>query len=220
MQLYWDNQGADAHWTTLEGNWWTDENHTEQASSLPAAGDSIRFDADHGSLPDTGPASATQFGDLVSPSGHLILPPNVHLAAGASIVVANGGLSVPDNFVCAGAMLLQAAGGIGLNPGWKVNGGAAGGTISLQGGGGDVTVGAPDQTSQIKRYASVIVQAEFAIDLSAMGDSQVTGAWTIAAGFASYAGPKVTLAASGASFNLAGTIVDRAGGAAGGMLIP
>jgi hypothetical protein len=29
--IFWFNDGADAQWTTLEGNWWTDETHTVQA---------------------------------------------------------------------------------------------------------------------------------------------------------------------------------------------
>ncbi len=32
---YWYKTGVDAQWTTLAGNWWSDINHTQQASSLP-----------------------------------------------------------------------------------------------------------------------------------------------------------------------------------------
>jgi len=33
--LYWFKNGVDAQWTTLQGNWWNDAEHTSQASSLP-----------------------------------------------------------------------------------------------------------------------------------------------------------------------------------------
>ncbi|MEK7610127.1 MAG: hypothetical protein AAB470_03375 [Patescibacteria group bacterium] len=38
---YWYNSGADANWTTLTGNWWTDSARTLQAGALPTASDPI-----------------------------------------------------------------------------------------------------------------------------------------------------------------------------------
>ncbi|MDB5259084.1 MAG: hypothetical protein JWO73_292 [Candidatus Taylorbacteria bacterium] len=45
--IYWYKTGADAYWTTLAGNWWTDEAHTSQASALPASGACV------GTVPDS-----------------------------------------------------------------------------------------------------------------------------------------------------------------------
>jgi len=39
--LYWFNNGVDAQWTTLTGNWWNDADHTSQASSLPTSVDVV-----------------------------------------------------------------------------------------------------------------------------------------------------------------------------------
>lgn len=39
--LYWYKTGVDANWTTLTGNWWLDEEHTQQASALPGSDDSV-----------------------------------------------------------------------------------------------------------------------------------------------------------------------------------
>jgi hypothetical protein len=36
--LYWFKTGADANWTTLAGNWWTDTAQTAQAGALPVSG--------------------------------------------------------------------------------------------------------------------------------------------------------------------------------------
>lgn len=39
--IYWYNSGVDANWGTLEGNWWMDEAHTEQAGTLPDGNDEV-----------------------------------------------------------------------------------------------------------------------------------------------------------------------------------
>ena len=39
--LYWYKTGVDDNWTTLTGNWWFDEEHTQQASALPGSADSV-----------------------------------------------------------------------------------------------------------------------------------------------------------------------------------
>jgi hypothetical protein len=39
--IYWYNSGVDANWETLEGNWWMDEAHTEQAEELPNENDEV-----------------------------------------------------------------------------------------------------------------------------------------------------------------------------------
>lgn len=39
--IYWYKTGTDAVWETVTGNWWNDANHTEQASAIPQANDSV-----------------------------------------------------------------------------------------------------------------------------------------------------------------------------------
>jgi hypothetical protein len=38
---YWYKTGADAKWTTVTGNWWSNAAHTVQAASIPADGDDV-----------------------------------------------------------------------------------------------------------------------------------------------------------------------------------
>jgi hypothetical protein len=41
MNIYWYKSGADAHWNTVTGNWWTDAAHTQQAGRAPTDGDYV-----------------------------------------------------------------------------------------------------------------------------------------------------------------------------------
>jgi hypothetical protein len=43
VDLYWYKTGADAHWETLEGNWWEDAAHTIQSSRIPEDGDFVYY---------------------------------------------------------------------------------------------------------------------------------------------------------------------------------
>jgi hypothetical protein len=63
----WNNQGADAHWNTLTGNWWVldqDGQTWVQSDSLPAEGDSITLGNQYGAFPSEGPDSATVFASI------------------------------------------------------------------------------------------------------------------------------------------------------------
>jgi hypothetical protein len=56
MNLYWYKTGADAHWATVTGNWWTDAAHTQQASGIPSTDDSVYILG--ATAPDTAPSVA------------------------------------------------------------------------------------------------------------------------------------------------------------------
>ena len=53
---YWYKTGADAHWNTVTGNWWTSAAHNVQ-SVLPVAGDSVYLTGS--TIPDTAPSAIT-----------------------------------------------------------------------------------------------------------------------------------------------------------------
>ena len=113
-----------------------------------------------------------------------------------------------------------------LGAGWSCNSRAAGGRVkAINQSGKNVTLGEP-HASQVQKYASVELEASGGqaganIDVSGWGDIYVTEYFKVNAGFAAYSGPGtgVRLAASAAYYSLAGAVVNRTAGAAGGGLL-
>jgi len=118
--LYWNKTGANAHWNTVTGNWWTDAAHTVQAGAIPQANDYVHIDG--ATAPDTAPTAITLSGyDTtnyigVSGSGKTS---SITIAAGGTLII--GGMSSSywwqgDATSNAGVVMTVGAGGLVGSP--------------------------------------------------------------------------------------------------------
>ncbi len=90
MILYWYNACADANWTTLAGNWWTDSAHSVQAGALPANGDGVYLTGPTG--PNTAPAAALALAlfdtsALTQTNWHVSGTTNLSIQAGGTLTI-------------------------------------------------------------------------------------------------------------------------------------
>jgi hypothetical protein len=169
--------------------------------------------------------SSTIGANLVGGQG-VFLGNGCTVAAGVQLVgqeqAVGGGVQVGGGCTCLGNMDLYVNsghdGGFSIGDGWKVNGGAAGGSISLNAGDGsgyrnDISLGSP-HASQSKVFTNVAVVGKDnrTTDISGLGSFSVKGAFSVSLsgnyGGGAYVGPgTVTLAKKGATASAPGLSV-------------
>ena len=88
--LYWNQTGIDAHWDTLEDNWWLNEAYDDPALSLPTTGDFVYLRG--ATAPDTAPSVAVElFGfdtqGLTTASLYAVATENVSIQSGGVLTM-------------------------------------------------------------------------------------------------------------------------------------
>jgi hypothetical protein len=106
MNIYWLKQGANAHWNTLTGNWWTsvlgDLSDKVQALALPTTGDFVYLRG--ATAPDTPPTVAVALsgfdtqGLSVAYLGSGVTDAKVSIQAGGTLIM--GDPAAPGNMHC------------------------------------------------------------------------------------------------------------------------
>jgi hypothetical protein len=191
-EKHWTNNSiVDAHWDTELNNWWTDNPPTTQGTK-PVAGDSIYI---HGAAPDTSPATAVAVSGLTCDliAGYAF-PSNVSFQAGAAIVVNSDTLTVASTFAGDIAVTTSLNGNFTLGAGWKVNGGSAGGNISIVVT-NTISIEAPNAT-QVKTFDAVTLGAA-AVDISGLTTFNLTGAYNLST--TTYTGCNIVMKGNSAS---------------------
>lgn len=226
--VYWYYGGVSDTWATA-GNWWDDLGHSTPHGAAPAAGDDIIVINGSGAYPSTGPASGMGTLNFVDISGENVTLYSAKYtaitasadSAGTTLNVGgyfttctltSGNITVsnssPSAVVFPGDVTISTNGDVNINSDWKINNGAAGGSITITKPStlGNSTIGAP-HAAQVKSFDTIHVECgptgTVDVDVAAI---DITGSYYIDP-FAVYSGPDITLTNANATAELSGIIV-------------
>lgn len=95
--VYWYNDGVDSNWSTLEGNWWLDSDHTVPAVELPSSSDVVV------SLGATGPV--VDSGSWVQPEGIDVSANDIEFAVDLDISMSDPTFTVTGTVMISAPLL-------------------------------------------------------------------------------------------------------------------